>query len=51
MPIEIRELIIKARVDNESPQNVGNGASGNSEAIINEVVERVFRIIEQKSER
>ncbi|MDT0687003.1 DUF5908 family protein [Autumnicola psychrophila] len=51
MPIEIRELVIKASVDNKNIQSGGNAAAGNSEAIINEVLERVFRIMEQKSER
>ena len=51
MPIEIRELVIKATVENKNIQAGGNDATGNSEAIINEVVERVFRIMEQKSER
>ncbi len=50
MPIEIRELVIKATVENKNIQ-AGNDASGNSEAIINEIVEKVFRIIEQRSER
>lgn len=51
MPIEIRELVIKASVDNKNIQAGSNNTTRNSEAIINEVVERVFQIIEQKSER
>lgn len=52
MPIEIRELVIKATVSNKNVQPIGgNDASGNQEALINEIVERVFRILKQKAER
>lgn len=51
MPVEIRELVIKATVDKKKANPGGNEAAGNSEALINEIVERVFRIMEQKSER
>ena len=51
MPVEIRELVIKATVDSKNANQRGNEAGGNSEVLINEVVERVFRIMERKSER
>lgn len=52
MPIEIRELVIKTTVNNSAMDSAGNnGQEGNSEAMINEVVDRVFKIIQQKSER
>lgn len=54
MPIEIRELIIKATVNNEDPggSNLsGDDSSGSSEANINEIVNRVFEILKEKSER
>jgi uncharacterized protein DUF5908 len=53
MPLEIRELIIKATVNNgeveSSPQTNENNVS--NEATINEVVEKVFEILREKSER
>ncbi|MBP0904190.1 DUF5908 family protein [Mariniflexile gromovii] len=54
MPIEIRELIIKATVNNKNSGSSGSGdggSSGSSEAVINEVVNRVFEILKEKSER
>lgn len=52
MPIEIRELVIKTSVNNKNIEsNAGSEGSGNSEALINEVVDRVFEILQQKSER
>ena len=55
MPIEIRELVIKATVD--SQQNEGEGSSGGSdngggqEQLINLCVEKVMEIIQSKSDR
>ena len=52
MPLEIRELIIKATVSNDgaSPnQNGGQEASGNIS--IDEIVEKVIEIINKKNER
>lgn len=52
MPLEIRELIIKATVDNSSPSSDQSHESGStSEATINEVAEKVLQIIKEKSER
>ncbi len=52
MPIEIRELVIKTTVNNNSEDPAtSNDQGGNSEAMVNEIVDRVFRIIQQKSER
>lgn len=52
MPIEIRELVIKASVNNNgSTAAGGNDASGISESKINMIVDKVFQIIQQKSER
>jgi hypothetical protein len=59
MPIEIRELVIKATVgsgenaensgDNASNTEGGNGAA--SEALINICVEKVLEILKEKAER
>lgn len=52
MPIEIRELVIKATVNNKSIGASGSdGSTETSEELINEIVDRVFRILEQKNER
>ena len=54
MPIEIRELIIRATVNNKNSGSSDAGAgssSTGSEAVINEVVNRVFEILKEKSER
>ena len=55
MPIEIRELIIRAEV---SPQQNGGGASGpggtaasDREQLIRDCVEQVMELIRQKEER
>ncbi|MEJ8816352.1 DUF5908 family protein [Lacibacter sp. H407] len=57
MPIEIRELVIKATINQDqnkaaSATNTG-GADGNEEkeAIVREAVEEVLRIMESKKER
>lgn len=58
MPIEIRELVIKATVTqgNESTgnaaiaQSLGNGVSP-SEEIINACVEKILEIIKDRDER
>lgn len=51
--MEIRELVIKATLGHASGQPAGaNGAdAGASEAILNEVVEKVLAILKEKSER
>ena len=53
MPIEIRELIIKTTVNNNRNDSSGSGSiGGNSkEANIDEIVEKVFEIIKEKTER
>ena len=58
MPIEIRELVIKATVGNgETAQNGGNteGANGGnataSDAFITVCVEKVLEILKEKAER
>lgn len=58
MPIEIRELVIKATVNDKDKSLSGieslaggNGRVGNQETVINEIVDRVFRILKQKTER
>jgi hypothetical protein len=58
MPIEIRELVIKATVGNgETAQNGGNtegpkgGNAGASDAFITVCVEKVLEILKEKAER
>ena len=57
MPIEIRELVIKATINqdqNKAASATNNGsADGNEEkeAIVREAVEEVLRIMESKKER
>lgn len=52
MPLEIRELIIKAKVDkNSSTSNTGENTQASSEITMNEIAERVFEILKDKSER
>lgn len=53
MPLEIRELIIKASVgDEKSSPNTSNSSAGMSdESTINEIVEKILSIIKEKSER
>ena len=57
MPIEIRELVIKATINqdqNKAASATNTGAvDGNEdkEAIVREAVEEVLRIIESKKER
>jgi hypothetical protein len=56
MPIEIRELTIKATLG-EDTKNTGNNPQGdnagaaNQDAIVKACVERVLEIIRQKNER
>lgn len=53
MPLEIRELIIKATVGDDSgqPARADNEGDGANEAVLNEVVEKVLAILKEKSER
>lgn len=58
MPVEIRELVIKATISNESDSN-GGGISGNTggnesapgEELIKVCVEKVLEILKEKNER
>jgi hypothetical protein len=59
MPIEIRELVIKATVDQAQGQNTnsnapGKGTSSNSSAgedLIKDCVDKVLAILKEKNER
>jgi hypothetical protein len=57
MPIEIRELIIKVNVNEDQNKAAVQGSGAGSvegekkEALIQEAVEEVLRIIENKKER
>ena len=59
MPLEIRELIIKATVDNNGsgqsgPANgaqSGNGEQNQVETVVNLCVEKVLEILKEKSGR
>lgn len=55
MPLEIRELVIRATVASDTDQNPG--ANGNAdaakakEADVNLIVEKVLEILKEKAER
>lgn len=51
MPLEIRELVIKATVNNNSGGSSATSGGNKKEADINEVVAKVLEIIKEKSER
>jgi len=54
MPIEIKELIIRATIDNESDKKSGKakGGSGSGGAdIIETCVEKVLEILEKQKQR
>ena len=57
MPLEIRELVIKATVDSSNggvqASNSGNNGDSNDakEAEINLIVEKVLAILKEKNER
>jgi len=57
MAIEIRELVIKATVVNESTEQAGQAAQANnnsvtpSEELINICIEKVLEILKNKHER
>ena len=54
MPLEIRELTIKARVEsstsNSSAQESGNGANLN-DVQINRIVDKVLKILKERKDR
>ena len=53
MPLEIRELIIRASVNNSDnmPTGQNNNGGGSNALLLNEVAEKVFEIIKEKAER
>lgn len=56
MPIEIRELVIKATVNQDQNQAASNNSAGSTdndakEAQVREAVEEALRILENKKER
>lgn len=55
MPIEIRELVIKATVSDSATDGRGAPVNGNAsdskEADVNLIVEKVLEILKEKSER
>ncbi|MCB2182640.1 MAG: hypothetical protein KQH63_11470 [Desulfobulbaceae bacterium] len=53
MPIEIRELVIRAEVEPQQGQESGQGAGSASEReqLVRDCVEQVMEIIRQKEER
>ena len=54
MPLEIRELIIRATVSGQGGSASAGGSSAEapeSEALLNEIAEKVFEIIRNKQER
>lgn len=53
MPIEIKELIIRATIQDsrESERNQGAISGNEKTELISECVEQVLRIIERKNER
>jgi hypothetical protein len=55
MPLEIRELVIKATVDQGESNGQGGTSNGDSsdakEAEVNLIVEKVLAILKEKTER
>lgn len=52
MPLEIRELVIKATVGGEkSKASTPSDATNGNEFSINEIVDKVLEIIKEKNER
>jgi hypothetical protein len=63
MPVEIRELVIRTIVDASTPEPgddsesvlsnspVANGDAGDTQAIVQECVRQVMRILEHKQDR
>ena len=54
MPLEIRELVIKASVDNKNTSNPitdNDGGTKQKALDMNEIVEKVLEIIQSKYER
>ncbi len=54
MPVEIKELLIRATVSSDAKGgsgSVADGSSGDKEAIVTSCVDEVLRIIEHTKER
>lgn len=54
MPIEIRELVIKAEIDSgtrQSSTSESGGGGGLSEEVIQRIVDQVVEVIKNKKER
>ena len=55
MPVEIRELVIKATVSNEGsgnhPSSSGNSNTDANEELIKTIVEKVMELIREKNGR
>jgi hypothetical protein len=54
MPVEIKELVIRAVVDSsggQSPRRVEENASGSDQALIEACVKEVLRILKRAEER
>lgn len=52
MPIEIRELVIKAEIGREeSPRQSGNDNQENTKLLIREAVEKTLETIKRREER
>ncbi len=56
MPLEIRELVIKASIDNDKKSGTTGSADNNSNGetrkqIINQCVEKVLEILKDRKER
>lgn len=55
MPIEIKELVVRATVDNKNKGNKqqapSSGAGTDKKAIVSECVEQVLEILKSKTEK
>ncbi|QYZ65756.1 MAG: hypothetical protein HPY30_06995 [Gammaproteobacteria bacterium (ex Lamellibrachia satsuma)] len=56
MPVEIRELVIRAEVGGEAPRREGSSSSTrpapeDKEALIAECIERIMQILQEREER
>jgi hypothetical protein len=51
MPIEIRELIIRAEINSGTQSASDSGGQGVSEALLQEMVDRVLESIKNQKER
>lgn len=51
MPVEIRELVLRATIINTTGQNSGNNATKSQEEIIAACTEQVLQILKRERER